>query len=198
MFKNILIIGTGRVGKTSLAKMIAKKYGYSVISIDDIVTAMKAFPDLHIAWDGDHDKIAAQMAPFLSVYLKELSEGNKFYDGCKTVIEGTDIDFERLMPNVDRRKYLLIGLTYNGVSAEALFRSVRKYDTEDDWTYYLSDEELQAYCTHFVEKNRFFDAKFKEYHIPSYDTSTDREAVLSDIVAHLEKKCQWEPDTANA
>ena len=28
MFKNILIIGTGRVGKTSLAKMIAKKYGY--------------------------------------------------------------------------------------------------------------------------------------------------------------------------
>ena len=74
MFKNILIIGPGRAGKTTLAKMIHKKYGYSVIRIDDIVTAMEAFPSLGISWDGDAAKIATQMAPFLRIYLKELSD----------------------------------------------------------------------------------------------------------------------------
>ena len=196
MFKNILIIGPGRAGKTTLAKMIHKKYGYSVIRIDDIVTAMEAFPSLGISWDGDAAKIATQMAPFLRIYLKELSEGNAFYGGCKTVIEGTDIDFDQLIPYINRRKYLLIGLTYHHVSKEELFCTIRAHDTEDDWTYYLSDEQLRAYCAQFVEKNKLFSEKCKEYGIETYDTSTDREAVLTDIVAHLEDKCQWESATS--
>ena len=193
MFKNIFIMGASKAGKTTLAKMICKKYGYSVVSIDDIVTAMAAFPELHISWDGDHDKIAEQMAPFLSIYLKELSEGNKFYGGCKTVIEGSDIHFERLFPNVNKRKYLLIGLTYNQVTKEELFQRIRQNDTEDDWTYYLTDAQLEAYCAQFVEKNKFFDKKFKEYHIPAYDTSADREAVLTAVVDWLADQCHWEP-----
>ncbi|MBR5312229.1 MAG: hypothetical protein IKU40_05035 [Clostridia bacterium] len=197
MFKNILIMGVGRAGKTTLAKMIAEKYRYSIISIDDIVTAMGAFPGLGISWDGDHAKIAEHMAPFLTIYLKELSEGSKFYGGCKTVIEGTDIDFERLIPHINKRKYHLIGLTYSRVTKEELFRTIRKYDTEDDWSYYLSDEQLEAYCGECVERNRFFDEKFREYDIPSYDTSIDREAVLHDIMEHLEDKCGSKPETAN-
>lgn len=197
MFKNILIMGVGRAGKTTLAKMIAGKYRYSIISIDDIVTAMGAFPGLNISWDGDHAKIAEQMAPFLTIYLKELSEGSKFYGGCKTVIEGTDIDFERLIPHINKRKYHLIGLTYNRVTKEELFKTIRKHDTEDDWSYYLSDEQLEAYCGECVERNRFFDEKFREYDIPSYDTSADRKAVLHDIMEHLEDKCGSKPETAN-
>ena len=195
MYKNILIMGVGRAGKTTLAKMIAGKYGYSIISIDDIVTALGAFPGLNISWDGDHAKIAELMAPFLTIYLKELSEGSKFYGGCKTVIEGTDIDFERLIPHINKRKYHLIGLTYNRGTKEELFRTIRKYDTEDDWTYYLSDEQLKEYCGQYVSQNRFFDEKFREYSIPSYDTSTNREEVLNDIVEHLEDRCAWEPET---
>ena len=192
MFKNILIMGPGRAGKTTLSKMILKKYGYSIISIDDIVTALAAFPELNIAWDGDHGKIAAQMSGFLIKYLKELSEGTKFYDGCKTVIEGTDIDFESLIPHIDRRKYLLIGLTYDQITKEDLFSAVRQYDTEDDWTYYVSDDALKEFCAQFVEKNAFFSKKFREYQILTYDTSVNREQILSDIVDHLEEKCQWE------
>ena len=186
MYKNILIIGPGRAGKTTLSKMISKRYGYSIISIDDIVTALKAFPNLHISWDGDHVKIAEQMADFLAIYLTELAEGPKFYDGCKTVIEGTDIDFERLLPRIDRNKYLLLGLTYNKMSKEELFSTVRKYDTEDDWTYYLSDEQLADYCEEVVERNSFFSQKFQEYNIPSVDTSTDRDAVLAQLLEDLE------------
>ena len=198
MFKNILIIGPGRAGKTTLARLIHQKYGYSVVRIDDIVTAMEAFPSLGISWDGDAAHIATQMAPFLRIYLKELSEGNAFYGGCKTVIEGTDVDFDALIPHINRRKYLIVGLTYDHVTDMGLFDAIRTHDTEDDWTYYLSDEQLRAYCAQYVEKNKHFGEKCKQYGIEVYDTSTDREAVLCDIVEHLEDKCHWEapPDEA--
>ena len=78
-----------------------------------------------------------------------------------------------------------------------MFQNIRRNDTEDDWTYYLTDEQLEKYCEHFVEKNKFFNEKFKEYGITSYDTSTDREAVLHAIAENLEDKCQWEPGPAN-
>ena len=38
MEKNILIIGAARSGKTSLAKKLVKEKGYSLISIDNIVS----------------------------------------------------------------------------------------------------------------------------------------------------------------
>lgn len=190
MYKNILIMGAGRSGKTTLSKMIHETYGYSIISIDDIVNALAAFPELNISWDGDHKKIAEQMSCFLSKYLTELSEGTKFYDGCKTVIEGTDIDFEHLLPTIDTSKYVLIGLTYNNVSKKDLFQNIRTYDTEDDWTYYVSDEQLAEFCELFLERNRFFNEKFKEYHILTYDTSINREDVLSEILHTLERLCQ--------
>lgn len=50
--------------------------------------------------------------------------------------------------------------------------------------YYLSDEQLKEYCGQYVERNRFFAEKFREYNIPAYDTSADREEVLNDIVDH--------------
>ena len=190
MYKNIFIMGPGKAGKTTLSKMINKKYGYSIISIDDIVTSLEAFPSLNISWDGEHEKISKQMSDFLIKYLKELSEGNKFYDGCKTVIEGTDIDFERLIPNIDQNKYLLIGLTYNQKTKKDLFSTIRKYDTEDDWTYYLTDEQLEEYCEQYIKINNYFNDKFKKYNIMSFDTSNNREKVLTEIVNSLEDKCK--------
>ena len=190
MYKNIFIMGQKKKKKTTLSKMINKKYGYSIISIDDIVTSLEAFPSLNISWDGEHEKISKQMSNFLIKYLKELSEGNKFYDGCKTVIEGTDIDFERLIPNIDQNKYLLIGLTYNQKTKEDLFNTIRKYDTEDDWTYYLTDEQLEEYCEQYIKINNYFNDKFKKYNIMSFDTSNNREKVLTEIVNSLEDKCK--------
>ena len=185
MYKNIFIMGPGRAGKTTLSKMLNKKYRYSIISIDDIVTSMEVF-DIGIYWEGNHLLTAKKMAPFLTKYLKELSEGNKFYDGCKTVIEGTDIDFEELIPNIDRNKYLLIGLTYNTRTKEDMFNIIRKYDTKDDWSYYLDDDKLREYCDHYMMINKFFDEKFREYGIKTFDTSKDRDQVLEEAIKYIE------------
>ena len=43
MYKNILIIGPARNGKTTLAKKLVKKKGYNLVSIDNLVSGFEAF-----------------------------------------------------------------------------------------------------------------------------------------------------------
>lgn len=187
MEKNILIIGAARSGKTTLAKKFVKEKGYSLISIDDIVSGFEAFPELQIHHDGDAVDNAKRLAPFLIKYLTELSEGSTFYGGIKFVIEGTHIDFEQLMPFLQsdkyKEKYEIIGLTFNDITERQLYDYIKKYDTEDDWTYWCDDEELKGNVRYFIDRNRFFNKKFREYGIESYDTSYDRKKVLEKILS---------------
>lgn len=184
--KNILILGPARSGKTTLAKRIAKEKGYSLISIDDIVSGFEAYPELQIHHDGDAIDTAKRLAPFLIKYLTELSEGSTFYDGIKFVIEGTHIDFEQLIPflqsNMYRDKYEIIGLTFNDMTEQQLFECIKKYDTEDDWTYWCSDKELKENVRYFIERNKYFDEMFKRYGIRTFDTSFDRDEILNRII----------------
>ena len=190
MKKNILIIGAARCGKTTLAKKLNKKYGYSVISIDDIVSGLQAYPELNIHHDGETDITTKNLGPFLEKYFVELSEGANFYGGVKFAIEGTHIDFERLMPLLQsdkyKEKYAIIGLTINNETPEDLYNNMKKYDTEDDWTYWVKDDELIGDAKYIIGKNKIFNEKFQEYNIKSYDTSENRDEVLNKIVDDLE------------
>ena len=192
MNKNILIIGAARSGKTTLAKRFSKEKGYNLISIDDIVSGFEAYPDLKIHHDGDAVDTATRLAPFLIKYLTELSEGNTFYDGIKSVIEGTHIDFEQIIPFLQSekysKKYEIIGLTFNHITEQELYDNIKKYDTEDDWTYWCDDEELRGNVRYFIDRNRYFAEKFKQYNITSYDTSYDRDSVLDEILERYNSK----------
>lgn len=187
MNKNILIIGAARSGKTTLAKKLSKEKGYNLISIDNIVSGFEAFTELNIKHDDGDIETSSNLAPFLIKFFTELSEGNAFYDGIKYVIEGTHIDFEKIMPFLQsdkyREKYDIIGLTYNYIDEEKMFNDIKKYDTEDDWTYWCSDEELKDDIRYFLERNKFFNEMFKKYNITTYDTSVDRDKVFDEIVS---------------
>lgn len=190
MNKNILIIGAARSGKTTLAKKLAKEKGYSLISIDDIVSGFEAFPSLSIHHDGDAVDTAKRLAPFLMRFFTEISEGNTFYDGIKTVIEGTHIDFETLIPFLRsdklKDKYEIIGLTFNDLTEEDLFNLMKKHDTEDDWTYWCDDEELKGNAGYFVRRNKYFNEMFDKYNINKFDTSKDRNSVYEEIFKYLD------------
>ncbi len=183
MDKNILIIGPARSGKTILSRRISKKLGYSIVNLDDIICSFEeAFPQLEIRHDYNDIKVATRFAPFLIRYLKELSEGPIFYNGSKYVIEGVSIDFEKVIPMIDKEKYIIIGLTYNSITSKEFYLNVKKYDTEDDWTYYCSDEELKDNINYFIKSNKYFSEKFKDYKIKTYDVSKNRQLTYNKIV----------------
>jgi len=192
MDKNILIIGPARSGKTTLSRILSKKYGYNVINLDDIINAFEGIPECEIKHDGNEIETAQKLGKFLKRYLIELSEGPNFYNGIKYVIEGTHIDFEEIMPMLNeekyKEKYEIIGLLYNNLTEEELYNNIKKYDTEDDWTYWCNDEELKGNSRYFIERNEYFYNKFNEYGIKTYDISSDREKILNIICNEISKK----------
>ncbi len=189
MNKNILIIGAARSGKTTLARKISKEYNYNLISLDDIISGFEGLPECNIRHFGDENEVSKNLSQFLNRYLKELAEGPNFNNDCRFVIEGTHIDFEELMPFLEKEnlldKYEIIGLTYNHITENELYENIKKYDTEDDWTYWSTDEELKGDVRYFLERNSFFSEKFKKYNINTYDTSINREEVLNSICNSL-------------
>ena len=186
MYKNILIMGPGRAGKTTLAKMISKKYGYSIISIDSIVSALEELPEIQKAWKGSSIETCKRIAPFLIKYINEVSEGKTFYEGHKYVIEGSDVDIDHVIPNINRETNLLIGLTYNDLTIQEMFNNLRQYDTEADWTHYLNDQKLAEYSNYCINSNKVYNSKFKEHDISNFDVTLARDAVLRAITDNLE------------
>ncbi|KKQ11441.1 MAG: hypothetical protein US24_C0027G0015, partial [candidate division WS6 bacterium GW2011_GWC2_36_7] len=113
---------------------------------------------------------------------KELSEGPIFYNDNPYVAEGVYIDFEKVLPSIDKEKYEIIGLTYNNITKEKLFDDIKSNDTEDDWTYYVDNDELKGDVDYFIEYNKYFDQKFQEYNIKTYDVSENRNLVFEKIL----------------
>lgn len=188
MNKNIIIIGAARSGKTTLARMISKKLNYSLISLDDIICAFEELPNCNIKHDGNDITTSRNFTPFLIRYLKELSEGPNFYNGIKYVIEGTHIDIPLLNEfiNKNKDKYIVIGLVYNKITEEEMYYNIKKYDNEDEWTYYNSDDELKGNIRYFIERNKYYNELLSKYNISTYDTSKDRIKVLNKIVKDIE------------
>lgn len=203
---NIIIAGAGRNGKTTLARKINEELGYFVINLDKLMTAFgKAYPqmDIRIAWD--YEKATANIAPFLGHYLGMLSSGHGYADdlnlrthavkGNRFVLEGGHFDFEKISPILKiygieelQDKFLLIGLVQNEKTPDEYFDDLRKYDTEDDWTYDFDDEELRKFSEMSVAWNREMTDYLLKYGFTIYDTSTERERVFEQIIEDIKSK----------
>jgi len=60
-------------------------------------------------------------------------------------------------------------------TSEELFCDVRRYDTDDDWTYNLSDVELRKWCDAQIGVDPFIDAKMNELKFLRYDVVQGRD-----------------------
>ena len=188
--KNIILLGAARAGKTTLAKKLNEELNYSVVNIDDIVTAFeRSFPELEIGNGNDYEKSKANLAPFLAHYLGSLSYRSDCNNGIKFVIEGGYFDFEKILPVLEKYEmkglkdnFLLIGLFYNKKTVDGIYNDLRKYDKEDDWTYNLNEDELRKFiqsCIGYTEK---LYEELKGYDFCIYDVSEEREEIINKIV----------------
>jgi len=81
----------------------------------------------------------------------------------------------------------LIGLVQREKSADDFYSDFKKFDTEDDWTYSLSDDELKNVSEEAVSYNEEMYEKLTEYGFDIYDTSKERDKVFAEILERVKE-----------
>ena len=197
--KNIIIAGPSRAGKSTLARKINEELGCFVIGLDKLVAVFQgAYPQLDIKLNWNREKTTDNLAPFLGHFLGLFSSADgrgllPYSHGAVTgnrfVLEGGYFNFERIAPILNlygieklEDHFLLIGLAQNRKTADEFVGDFKKYDTEDDWTYGFSDDDLREISEDELSFSRLMTDHLVEFGFTIYDTSTDREQVLDRIV----------------
>ncbi len=202
--KNIIIVGPSRAGKTTLAKRLHKELGYFVISLDKLVATFHvAYPQLDIRLNWNRDKTTENIAPFIGHFLGLFSSDTGFAGELNLrahnvkdntfVLEGGYFDFEKITSilkeygvNELKDRFILIGLVQGQKTVDEYVSDFKKYDTEDDWTYNLSEDELRDYVTQdAIPFNRVMMDHLAKYGFTIYDTSVNRERVFDEIIENI-------------
>lgn len=182
MKNNMIIAGVPRAGKSTISHILSKEYGFQHVSMDSIIAGFeKCFPDTGVnTYQGLSSLdtlrvISSKMAPFVRAML-DSGEYDEFAPGMV-------LDMYQLLPE-DYEKYIrganceIVYFITSDVTPEERFLIQKKYDTEKDYTFYKSDEELREGAEYIVEQSLLMKNQCEKYGLPYYETAREREQVF--------------------
>ena len=182
MKNNIIISGVPRAGKSTISHILSKEYGFQHVSMDSIIAGFeKCFPDTGVnTYQGLSSLdtlrvISSKMAPIVRAML-DSGEYDEFAPGMV-------LDMYQLLPE-DYDKYIrganceIVYFITSDVTPEERFLIQKKYDTEKDYTFYKSDEELREGAEYIVEQSLLMKNQCEKYGFPYYETAREREQVF--------------------
>ena len=182
MKNNIIIAGVPRAGKSTVAHLLASRYGYQHISMDSVIAGFeKCFPETGVnTYQGLSSMdtlrvISGKMAPFVRAML-DSGEYDEYEPGMV-------LDMYQLLPE-DYNRFIcgancdIVYFLTSDVTPEERFTIQKKYDTEKDYTFYKSDEELREGAVYIVEQSILMRAQCEQYGLPFYETAKDRKQTI--------------------
>lgn len=180
--RNIIITGSPRAGKSTVAQQICKRLQYNLIQLDSIVEAMKkAYPEFQADKKPVSEFKLDLFTPFLIEYLKEINDDPQRKKGINFVIEGSDFNINEYFNHFNKDDFIIVGLCYPKRKVDEIYETMKKHDNILDWSYYLTDNELLQYAESLVIRSKEYEKLFIEYNISYYDVSYDRNHVLKQI-----------------
>lgn len=182
MKNNIIIAGVPRAGKSTVSHRLAVQYGYQHISMDSIIAGFeKCFPETGVntyAGLSSMDTlrlISGKIAPFVRAML-DSGEYDEFQPGMVLdIYQLLPEDYMRCIHGVNCEIAYFIT---SDVTPEERFAIQKRYDTEKDYTFYKSDEELQEGAAYIVEQSVLMREQCQKYRLPYFETARDREQVF--------------------
>ena len=182
MKNNLIIAGVPRAGKSTISHLLSKQFGYQHVSMDSIIAGFeKCFPETGVnTYQGLSSLetlrvISSKMAPFVRAML-DSGEYDEFEPGMV-------LDMYQLLPE-DYDKYIrganceIAYFITSDVSPEERFLIQKKYDTEKDYTFYKSDDELREGAEYIVEQSIMMKEQCKRYGLPYYETAKQRDLAI--------------------
>lgn len=189
MKKHLIVAGVPRSGKSTLSRRIAKECGYQHISMDSIIAGFEqCFPETGVDTCAPRSSleilytISGKMAPFLRAMMSK-----EEYDELNGPMV---IDMYQLLPEdyvncIDKELCDILYLVTAEVTPEERFQIQKEFDTPQDYSYYLSDEERMEGCRYLVEQSILIREQCQKYGLPCYETSRNREQVMASLLSAL-------------
>ncbi len=187
--KNILIMGIGRAGKTTLSKMLKDKINsYNLIHSDSLKWAMirakneeKYFRE-NVDKQKEFEHGEYFQRTLLEFFKSSMSKDKKNY-GC--ILESGQLHprIVKEMVNFDNTIVVCLGL--GDFSLEDMVNLCIEHDTPEDWTYGLSREYLREHAKDWFTANEMLKKECPKYGIKYYDTSKNRVETLDKIMNEI-------------
>ncbi len=180
--KNLIILGTARSGKTTLAKMVRKEIGFNILSIDPFVCGFQnVFPENGISHH-HNGEVSKLLTPFVKAYVDSFVDD---MPDVNLVIEGWHIQPRDAKQVFNSDKYHIIVLGYPDLKADVALENIRKYEKINEYTYKMPDEKLLDLLQRHINHSNFFQKECEELKLSFYNTSFNRLEVLENIIKDL-------------
>ncbi len=187
--KNILIMGIGRAGKTTLSKMIKDKYnGYNLIHSDALKWAMIRAKNEEQYYRENIDKQKEfEHGEYFQRTLLEFYNSSIRKDTNKYgyILESGQLHPKIVKEMIDFNNTTVLCLGLGDFKPEDMVKQCVMYDTKESWTYGLSEEYLLKHAMDWYSSNEMLKVECQKYGIKYIDTSKDRENVLKKILEDL-------------
>jgi len=183
--KNIIIIGPSRVGKSTLASILCKKYNFNYISGDSIRNAfINIYPELGYTTKNTVER--KEFCKFINFIIEENNIHLK--RGVYYVIDSVDISIENARKIFNNS--LIIGIGCKEISAQDLTDKILKYDTKFEWTYGYKKEEILDISKKIIDNSIKLYNECILNNICYFDTSKNRYETYEEIYKYIEKNIE--------
>ncbi len=188
--KNILIMGIGRAGKTTLSNMIKDKWSsYNLLRGDSLKWAIIRAKDkedyyiknVDIQKEYEHGEFFQKA--LLELYKSLIRNDKKGYG---YILESGQLHPKIVSEMIDFEKTIVLCLGLGDLTAEDMVEQCIKYDTEESWTYGLSREYLLKNAQDWYNCNEMLKKECPKYNIKYIDTSKNRFEILNKILDEIE------------
>lgn len=182
--KNILILGVGRAGKSTLSRKLKNSFPeYDLVHTDSIRNGiLYNLEEKYVDYFMDYQQNEFFQKVLLDFLDSQTRQGLNKYG---TILEGAQILPSVLSKYKNLDKTVVVYLGHGNLKEDEIFDLVRNNDTEEDWSYSKKDEELKEFIKEFYEKNQFLLKECKKYGFKYVDTHIDRVKVLNEVYSYI-------------
>ena len=188
--KNILIMGIGRAGKTTLSKMLKNKYNnYSLIHSDALKWGMIRAEDKETFYRENVDKqkefehgefFQRTLLEFFNSLIRK-DENNYGY-----ILESGQLHPKIVKEMINFNNTIVVCLGLGDLNIDNMVELCIEHDTEKDWTFGLSKDYLRQHANDWFNANEMLKQECSKYDIKYYDTSKNRVETLDTILKDIE------------
>ena len=189
--KNILIMGIGRAGKTTLSNMIKDKYpNYNLIHSDSLKWAIIRAEDKEKYYRTNVDKQKEFehgeffQKTLLGFFNSSISKDKMHYGH---ILESGQLHPKIVKEMIDFKNTIVVCLGLGNLNVNEMVDLCIEHDTESDWTYGLPREYIKEHAMDWHLANEMLKKECPKYGIKYYDTSKNRVETLKNIMSEIEK-----------